>query len=72
MLEPHGSLDGVLDVWPHQRVTQEYNDLFMEYNIPLALLGVDGRFGGIINAEFTIIPWTLICPQLGIDSERAS
>ncbi len=71
MLEPHGSLYGVLDVWPHQRVTQEYSDLLMEYYILLTLLGVEWRLGGRVNAGFTIIPRTLICIQLGIDSERA-
>ncbi len=30
MLEPLGSLDSAFEVWPHQRVTQEYIDLFME------------------------------------------
>ncbi len=43
------------------------NDLFMKYNIPLALLAAIRTLAVGVNAEFTVMPRLLICSHFCID-----
>ncbi len=48
------------------------NGIFMKYSIPLALLAAVGTFTEGVNAEFTVMSWSLIRSYFCIDLPPAS
>ncbi len=57
---------------PKTSFARQVNDLFMKYNIPLALLVAARTLAEGVNAAFTVMPKLLICSNFCRDLPAAS